>query len=97
MGGAFCVSAAQSGFQNTLLQDLVKTSPDIDPFTVLAVGATELRETFTSAQIPGILESYMAGLQVTFIIATALAGASVLVSLGSKWVTLRGKLQGGVA
>lgn len=94
MGGAFCVSGAQSAFQNTLLKDLLKTSPGIDPFAVIAVGATELRKTFTSAQIPGILESYMAGLQVTFIVATALAGASVVVSLGSKWLHVKGKEQG---
>jgi MFS transporter, DHA2 family, glioxin efflux transporter len=90
MGGAFCVSGAQSGFQNTLLKNLPKTSPGINPFAVLAVGATELRKTFTSAQIPGILESYMDGLKVTFITATALAGASVVVSLASKWVKIKG-------
>lgn len=54
----------------------------MDPHQVVATGATELRGTFTDSQLPGIIRSYMDGLKDAYILAIALAGAAVLVSIG---------------
>ncbi|KZF23703.1 MFS multidrug transporter-like protein [Xylona heveae TC161] len=97
IGGAFCVSAAQSAFANKLLQRILVTAPEVNPALVLATGASELRKVFDPAQLPGILTAYMDGLHVTFALAIALAGLTVPISLLSKWVNIKGKATAGGA
>ncbi|PLB51671.1 putative MFS multidrug transporter [Aspergillus steynii IBT 23096] len=70
IGGAIFVSAGQSALSNVLLRVLPRESPDLDPLQVVTTGATELRATFPSDQIPGILTAYMEGIKAAFIIAT---------------------------
>lgn len=94
IGGAFWVSAGQAAFVNRLVQKLPEKAPDVDPAVVVATGATSLRDVFTPRQMPGILEAYMDGLRLTFLICIILACIGVLVSLLPKWVNLKGKLTG---
>ncbi|RAR14043.1 MFS general substrate transporter [Stemphylium lycopersici] len=98
IGGAFSLSASQSGFANRLLSMLAETAPGVDPQLVIGTGATQIRNSFTADEVPGILEAYMAGIKVTMAIATGLAGASVLVTLfvPRKRLNVQ-KLQGGAA
>jgi MFS transporter, DHA2 family, glioxin efflux transporter len=91
MGGAFMVSAAQAGFANRLIERLATDAPGVNPMAVVVAGATELRHAFTAEQLPGILASYMAGLQVAFTISVALAGCATVVSLGMPWMSVKGK------
>lgn len=91
MGGAFLVSAAQSAFQNTLLKSLVENAQSVTPQDVLFTGATELRESFSAEQLPGILTSYLNGIKVTFTMATVFAGAAFITSLASKWTNLKSR------
>lgn len=81
IGGAFFVSAAQTGFANQLLKAVPKYAPGVSPEKVVATGATELRKVFDMADIPGILRAYMSGLKISYAIAIAMAGMSVLVCL----------------
>ena len=89
IGGSFAVSAAQAAFANTLIRKLPVTAPGVQPAMVLAVGATELRKTFPSEQIQGILEAYVAGLKVVFALSTGLVGVSFAFSLMPRWEKLR--------
>lgn len=95
VGGAFWVSAAEAAFSNRLVQKLPEYAPDVNPATVVATGATDLRNVFTAAQIPGILEAYMSGLKVAFIVPIALGGIAVIISLFPKWISLKGKVDPG--
>jgi hypothetical protein len=52
---------------------------------VLGVGATQIREKFTSAQVPIVLDAYMVGLKVVFAAMTAAYGVSTLVGLFGDW------------
>lgn len=92
IGGAFWVSAAQAAFANRLVQRLPITAPGVDPRVVIATGATQLRDAFSPEQLSGILEAYMDGLRLTFLMSTVLACVGVLVSLLPKWVSLKGKM-----
>jgi MFS transporter, DHA2 family, glioxin efflux transporter len=97
IGGAFFISAAQAAFANKLLIRVATTVPTANPLLVLATGATELREVFTSEQIEGILVAYMAGLKDTFAIAIAAAGATFLLAFAPRWESLKGKVKPGAA
>jgi hypothetical protein len=78
MSGAISVSLAQSIFTNVLLKSLPKYAPTIDPASVITVGASRLRETFSPEELPGILKAYMAGLKAAWAAATALGGLTFL-------------------
>jgi hypothetical protein len=71
-------------------------APDVSPALVVATGATDLRKVFTAAQLPGILQAYMDGLKVAFILAIALGGFCCIISFFPKWKSLKGKVQPGM-
>jgi hypothetical protein len=85
VGGAFLLAAAEAGFSNRLFQLLPSTAPAVNPALVLATGASDLRNAFSSEDLPGILVAYMGGIKVTFAIALAATGLAVLISLLSSW------------
>lgn len=89
IGGSFSVSAGQAVFGNILLRQIKITAPSVDPDLLLSVGASELRKTFTPAQLPGVLAAYMAGLKGTFYLATALLAITAPIALMPKWEPLR--------
>lgn len=98
IGGAFTVSAAQSAFVNVLVKTLPHTAPMVDPVAVVATGATELRTVFSADQVPGILEAYMKGLKITFAIALATTGVTLVIALFSRWKRLNtAAITGGAA
>lgn len=97
IGGSFWVSAAQAAFVNRMLKKLPETAPNVDPRLVVATGATDLSRVFSPEELPGILEAYMAGLKVAFILCIALGAVSVVASFFPKWVSLKGKISAGGA
>ena len=89
MGGAFFISAAESIFSNKLVQHLQVNVPDINPQMVVGLGATQFRQSLPATAIPGVVLSYMQSLHPVFILATTLAGVSILVSLIAKWEKIK--------
>lgn len=86
IGGAFSISAAQSGFATRLIGRLAVTAPDVNPAKVFATGATQIRNgTFPPEQIPGIVLAYMAGIKVTLAIVVGLVGFTCLIALLVPW------------
>lgn len=69
----------------------------MNPATVVATGVTELRNMFSADVIPGIINAYMDGLKVAYAIAIAAGGLAFLISFGSKWRNLKGKVVAGGA
>ncbi|WYZ45128.1 hypothetical protein EsH8_VIII_000444 [Colletotrichum jinshuiense] len=91
VGGAFYVAAAQSGFLITILKNVAKNVPSVDPNLVAITGATQIRTAFPAEAVPGVIQAYMDGLKVAFALAVAGAGVSFLISLGSRWSKLNTK------
>ena len=89
IGGALFISAAQAAFANKLLRSIPITAPGVDPRMVLGVGETNLRMAFTGDQLQGVIEAFMRGLRVSFAIAIALAGISVVVAVFGPWDELK--------
>lgn len=95
MGGAVMVSSAQSAFSNELIKSLRLKAPTVDPAKVVAIGATELRKFYHGAELQGIVDSYMDGIRVAFILCIALTGASVIFAFCMPWVSVKGKVEVG--
>jgi hypothetical protein len=55
---------------------LARTAPDIDPFQVVGTGAAQIRSVFPPEAVPGIVEAYLAGVKIAFILVTALSAAA---------------------
>ncbi|CEJ81239.1 hypothetical protein VHEMI01379 [[Torrubiella] hemipterigena] len=89
IGCSFSVSAAQSIFGNTLPKRLAETAPEIDRTTILSVGASQLRNTFSEQQLPVVILAYMDALKGTFALATAMFAISALLAVMHKWEALR--------
>lgn len=81
ISGAIFVSTGQSLFANQLIREVPKYVPDLNPAVVVATGATQLRSTFSAADLPGVIRAYMSGLKDAYILGIALAGMAFLTSL----------------
>lgn len=98
VSGAISVSLAQSIFTNVLLKKLPEFAPSIDPASVIAIGASKLREAFSEEDLPGILRAYMAGLKAAWAAATALGGLTFLCAFVPKIKSIKtGTNRGGTA
>lgn len=94
LGGAIAISIAQNIFSNTLVQQIPKLVPGLDPYLVINAGATHVREA-----VPGTLEAYNKALTTAFILPIAVGGIAFLSSLLFEWRSIKGKnlLAGGAA
>ena len=90
LGGATFVSAGQAVFQNSIIIDMKRHTPQVQSSVVLDAGASELKETLSklglsSNTISSILHAYMSGLRKTYAISTSMAVCAFLVALGLRW------------
>jgi MFS transporter, DHA2 family, glioxin efflux transporter len=81
ISGAIFVSIGQTLFTNQLIKSVPKYAPNVDPATVVATGATQLKDTFSAADLPGVIRAYMSGLKDAYALGIALAGCAFVVSL----------------
>ncbi|KAI4250987.1 MAG: hypothetical protein LQ352_005138 [Teloschistes flavicans] len=85
IGGSFFVAAGQAAFENQLIRSLPHNAPGVSPAQVVQTGATSLRDTFSSEQLPGIIASYLSGIHLAFALAIGLIGFSFLAALVAPW------------
>lgn len=91
LGGAISISIAQNIFANTLVKEITKQVPDLDPYVVINAGAAHLRDEVTDAQLPGTLLAYNKALTTAFILPIAAGGIAFLSSLLFEWRSIKGK------
>lgn len=80
IGGSFLVSAGQVGLLNIMSRKVLSLAPQLPLPLVLGTGASDLRRVF-GENLPQVLIGYMAGLRVSFAIATGAIGLATLASL----------------
>ncbi|KAJ6071513.1 hypothetical protein N7499_009527 [Penicillium canescens] len=78
ISGAYFVSAANSIFNNYLLQTLARTAPQIDSAEILYIGVSEVANVYKGEQLTLVRDAYMVGIKDVF--AFALAGTALTVS-----------------
>ena len=81
LAGAIFVSIGQSLFANKLSETVQKLVPGLDPHLVVATGATRLRTTFNAEQLPGVIQSFMAGLKDAYALGIALASVATIIAI----------------
>ncbi|KAL8813215.1 MAG: hypothetical protein Q9223_000968 [Gallowayella weberi] len=95
LGGAIFVSAAQNVFTNTLLSNLARSLPEINPGIVLSAGATALRSVIErqglgSEAVERAAEAYSGALGRAFQMVTGLACVTILGAVGMEWRSVKG-------
>ncbi|KAL2869744.1 MDR family MFS transporter [Aspergillus lucknowensis] len=90
IGGTFHLSAAQSAFNNQLIRTFAANLPEINAEMALGTGATQIREVFTAAQIPVVVDAYVVSLHSVFAITIAAFGVATLTGFLGSWKKLRG-------
>ncbi|KAF2103444.1 MFS general substrate transporter [Rhizodiscina lignyota] len=90
VGASFFISAAQSAFNNQVVEALAKSLPNINPATALATGATQIRTAFTPTQVPFVVDAYMTGLKAVFAITITAYGVSTFIGAFGSWKKLHG-------
>ena len=81
IGGSVYVAAGQSAFSNRLISSLPRNAPGVSAVQVVRTGATLLREVFSGAQLRGIIASYLEGIKLSFTIAIAVIGFSLVAAV----------------
>ncbi|KAL8656996.1 MAG: hypothetical protein Q9226_002367, partial [Calogaya cf. arnoldii] len=94
LGGAIFVSAAQNVFTNTLLSNLAKSLPEINPELVLSAGATALRSVIEAQglgreAVERAAEAYSGALVRAFQMATGLACVTIIGAVGMEWKSVK--------
>ncbi|KAI5205377.1 putative major facilitator superfamily transporter [Aureobasidium subglaciale] len=98
LGGAISISIAQNIFANTLVKDIIKNAPGVDPAAVISAGATHVREVVPADQLAGVLTAYSHAVTSAFVVPIATSGLAFFVSLFIEWKSIKGKnIMGGGA
>ena len=93
LGGTLFIAIAQTVFQNGLIRGVREFVPGLNPYVLLSVGATEIRDALASMgmldQLDGALKAYMAGLTDSFRVALACAAVSVVTVWFLEWKSVK--------
>ncbi|TGO25349.1 hypothetical protein BPAE_0082g00340 [Botrytis paeoniae] len=95
MGGALVVSAAQSLFQNELLNIIPHTNPSNSPSSIFSIGVSQAQTSFPPSELPGIMAAYTRGIRMAVVLSIAMAGTATLVALSQCWFRMQQELGSG--
>lgn len=96
LGGALFISVAQNVFTNRLISHLEASASNIDPATVLSVGATSLKTVFPSSLLDEVQSAYNKALTETWYTSVALAAVSIIGAIGIEWRSVKENKSQGV-
>jgi hypothetical protein len=78
-----------------MVRNVTHRDPSINLGTLVLTGATEIRKNFSAAEIPIVIDGYMAGLKVVFAMCIACTGIAFFISLMVRWKKLNAESRGG--
>lgn len=92
LGGAVFVSVGENVFTNKLVEGIAAARiPGLDPQTVVAMGATDLRRLVSPEHVGAVMAAYMDALVRVYRVGLITACLSGLGAVGMEWVDVRGK------
>jgi len=91
IGGTVWLSVAQNVLTSQLLKGLVGAVPNLDPRTVLNMGATGLRGAVEAQYLDNVLEVYNVALTRTFYCSISLAAIALIAASGMEWKSIKPK------
>ena len=89
VGTATSLGPSQSAFDNLLIRNIPRFSPNIDPKSVIEIGATEIRSHFAATDVPGIVAAYLDSLRVVYATVIAYGGVAALGAAWYLWSSLK--------
>lgn len=91
LGGAISISIAQNIFANTLVKEVPKYAPGLDPQILLMAGATNVRKVVPPEMLNGVLFAYNKAVTSSYILAIACGGLAAVSSVFFEWKSVKGK------
>ena len=91
LGGALSISIAQNIFANSLVKEIPKYAPGLDPQVLLMAGATNIRKVVPPELLQGVLEGYNKSVTNSYILSIACGGLAVLCCALFEWKSVKGK------
>ncbi|ETN36532.1 uncharacterized protein HMPREF1541_08810 [Cyphellophora europaea CBS 101466] len=91
LGGAISISIAQNIFANTLVKEVPRYAPGLDPQILLAAGATNVRSVVPPELLDGVLFAYNKAVTSSYILAVACGGLAACSSVLFEWKSVKGK------
>jgi hypothetical protein len=91
LGGAISISIAQNIFANTLVREVPKYAPGVDPQVLLQAGATNIRHVVPAEMLEGVLWAYNKAVTSSYVLAIACGGLAAVSSVMFEWRSVKGK------
>ena len=88
-GGAVFLTFAQTDFNDGLRKGIATFAPSISAETVIAAGASAVREVVPKAELAGVLLAYNQAVQHAFYLATGAAAGTLLFCWGLGWRSVK--------
>lgn len=88
---AIMVSVAQNVFSNQLVKNLESGVPSIDASTILAAGATGIKNQVQPAFLGKVLVAYSKALTQTLCVGVALSCVAIFGAVALEWLSVKGK------
>lgn len=90
-GGTIFLTIAETIFSHGLISGLEKYAPTVDVQTVVAAGATAIREVVKPEEVAGVLEAYNLAINHDFYLAAGAALGILVCCWGMGWHSIKEK------
>ena len=88
-GGALFLTFAETDFSNGLTKGLQTFAPDISVETVIAAGASAVREVVPMPELAGVLLAYNQAVRHVFYLAAGAASVTLVFCWGMGWKSVK--------
>lgn len=89
LGGATCLTTAQTVFSNVLRGQIKANVPGLNPDLVVNAGARSVRHLVTTEQLRGVLEAYSTAVSRVMYLGAGISVAAFTFSWGLGWKDIR--------
>ena len=88
-GGALLLTFAETDFTNGLTNAMKIFAPNVSAKTVIAAGASAVKDVIPKAELAGVLLAYNQAVQHAFYLATGAAAATLVFCWGMGWKSVK--------
>lgn len=89
LGGTIFVSIGNSIFTNSLVSSLERNVPSVNPATITAAGASDIKSIVSAEDLPQVLAAYNHALTQAFLAAASMAALSIFGSILAPWMSVK--------
>ena len=89
LGGAIFLTLAETDFSSSLTKGLKAFAPDISVETVIAAGASAVREVVPKPELASVLLAYNQAIRHAFYLAAGCASATLIFCWGMGWKSVK--------